>query len=77
MLIYISYFGKQEGDFSVVLNSISARKTVAGDDQRNATNAVGRLQESTSKDRDAVIQPSEKEPRTGWFEWFSGRCTVS
>lgn len=77
VLIDVSYFGKQEGDFSLVLKSICARKTVAGDERRKATNAVGVLQVSTPKDTDAVIQPSEKEPRTAWFDWFSGRCTIS
>ena len=54
-----------------MLKSISARKTVAGDEQRKA---VGRLQVSMP---DKAIQQSIKEGKTGWFEWFSGRCTVS
>ena len=69
--VLISYFGKQEGDFSVVLRSMSARKTVAGDEQRKA---VGGLQGSIT---DAAIQQSVKGRETGWFDWFSGRCAVS
>lgn len=55
-----SYFGKQEGDFSVVLKSLSARKTVKGDEQRKA---VGRLQGSMT---DAAIQQSVKGRGTGF-----------
>ena len=72
-----SYFGKQEGDFSVVLRSISARKTEAGDEQRKATGAVGRVQGSVPEKTDMVDRRPGMEQGSGWLDWFSGRCTVS
>ena len=69
-----SYFGKQEGDFSVVLRSISARKTTDRDEERKAKEAVGTLRGPVPERIGTVIR---RERGTGWFEWFSGLCTVS
>lgn len=68
-----SYFGKQEGDFSVVLRSICARKMAAGGEKGNVGSAVGRWQGSLPGYTDGL----GKEGESGWRDWFSGLCTVS
>ena len=50
---------------------------MAGDEQRNATNAVGRLQGSFPENTDTANQRPGKEKGTGWLDWFSGRCAIS
>ncbi len=60
-----------------MLRSISARKTGAGDEQRKATDAVGRLQGSVPEKTDVVDQRPGEEKGSGWLDWFLGRCTIS
>lgn len=75
----ISYFGKQEGDFGVVLRAIRARKTNAGEEggaeERNAMDAVGRSQGSGPENTDTADHRPGKERGIGWIDWFSGLCT--
>ena len=76
-LTMASYFGKQEGDFSVVLRSICARKTPAKEEETLYTKAVGRLQGSIPQNADTTNEQPGMERRTGWLGLFSGFCTVS
>ena len=72
-----SYFGKQEGDFSVVLRSICARKTPAKEEKTLYTKALGRLQESIPQNADTTNEQPGKERRSDRLGLFSGLCTVS
>ncbi|KAF6221096.1 hypothetical protein HO133_002777 [Letharia lupina] len=78
-LMMRSYFGKQEGDFGVVLRAICARKTNAGEEggaeERNAMDAVGRSQGSGPENTDTADHRPGKERGIGWIDWFSGLCT--
>ncbi|KAM0794600.1 complex I intermediate-associated protein 30-domain-containing protein [Usnea florida] len=68
-----SYFGKQEGEFSLVLRSICARKKTKEEDEGSkAVKAVGRLSGSIPKNTDSAGQRARKSRGAGWFEWCSG-----
>ena len=53
-----SYFGKQDGDFSIELSSICARKEAEGDKKCSASLLVGEM--------------PGKEENKGWSEWLFG-----
>lgn len=55
-----------------MLRSISARKTIRGDEERNATNVVGGLPGCMPDNTDKANQRPGKEGDIGWLDWFSG-----
>ena len=68
-----SYFGKQEGYFSLVLRSICARKKTKEEDEgRKVVKAVGSLSGSIPESTDSGDQRPGKSRGAGWLDWFSG-----
>jgi hypothetical protein len=70
-----SYFGTQEGDFRLELNSISARKRTEDEAERSRTRNGKVEADSTS-----VNEKSKPEIEGGieaLKDWLSGLCVVS
>ena len=82
----ISYFGKQSGDFSLVLRSVCAKSTpLAREDEEkreDRNTAMGGSSGSISDTQNADIGcehdgGKEMGKASGWLGWFSGFFTVS
>ena len=67
-----SYFGMQEGDFSIELRSILARKVTDGDEERRASVLMRNSQVSIPGSADEETQRSDGERKKGWLEFFFG-----
>ena len=64
MLTEGSFFGEQEGDFELVLNSICALKKLNKDYESD--------EEDDDLDKTAVEQPRDETPRSWWKMLFCG-----
>lgn len=69
-----SYFGKQDGDFSIEIRSISARIEKDGEEKRDASSLRKEYQDSKSEGAEGKDQQA---PKGGWVDMLSGWCTVS
>ena len=82
----LSYFGKQSGNFNLVLRSVCARSTPpAREDEekrKNRNAAEGRSSGSINDTQNADVGcehagGKERGKGSGWLGWFSGFFTVS
>ena len=62
----------QEGDFSVELRSILARKVADEDEGRRASVLMGNSRASTPGNTDAEIQRPEGERKQRWLDFLFG-----
>lgn len=69
-----SYFGKQDGDFSIEIQSISARKQKAGEEKRGASSLKNEYEASKPEVTERKNQQAQKG---GWLDVLPGWCTVS
>lgn len=77
LTLYCSYFGKQEGDFSLELKSICARKRSRDAEQQSASASVekGKEAQAGSLDQKGLVNTKGKD--IGWVGWLSSMCIVS
>ena len=62
----------QEGDFSIELRSILARKSTADDDERRASVLMRKSQASITGSMDGETQQPQGERKKGWLEFLFG-----
>ena len=73
ILLRSSYFGKQEGDFRLVLRSICARKKTKEEEEgRKVVKGVGSLSGSILESTDLANQRPGTSRGAGWLDWVSG-----
>ncbi len=70
-----SYFGTQEGEFRLELNSISARKRTEDDAERSRTRS-GKV-EADSTNVNEKSKPESEGGIEALKDWLSGLCVVS
>ena len=62
----------QEGDFSIELRSILARKSTDDDEERRASVLTRKSQASVAGSTDGQSQQPEGERKKGWLEFLFG-----
>ena len=67
-----SYFGKQDGDFSILLSSIHARMEGKGDEETTAGSLMGEAKMDVNESADEKSEKTKKEDGKSWSEFLFG-----